>query len=184
MESTTKERLKPLSTGGSLHITRTIKHTNNAIILSPSLNQYITYYLFIIVSIGSFIGAIAFLTSDVFASFALVFAGAVSAIFARLIKQDFDQFCFCKHTRTLSNRRLKVTINFDNIQAIEIIKKIVNAKTQDNPFQSGEVRLLTRSGERYLLAEGANSIDTRRIAHELASYTGAHLLIDNTLHRA
>lgn len=185
MATTAKERLEPLSTGGSLHITRTISHKSNAIRLSTSKNQYITCFLFIAAFIGSLIGALYFLTSDIAAFLALLFAACISGFFAYLIKQGFEQFCFCERTRTvlLSRRDLKTTINFDDIQAIEVIKKIVNAKTHDNPFQSGEVRLLTRTGERYLLTEGANSVELKKIANELARYTGARLLIDNTLHR-
>lgn len=183
MGSTHSDILTPLNTGGSLQVTRRLKHTNNALLLCPSTSQYIYYYFFIVISISSFTKAALLNTTDLFATFALILGGSITFALARVMRKKFDQYRFCKKTQCVYNDKSKIKLPFNEIDTIEVIKKIVNAKTQENPFQSGEVRLLTHTGERFLLTEGANATDIRNIAYELSQYTNAHLIFDNKLHR-
>ncbi|MDC9502906.1 MULTISPECIES: hypothetical protein [unclassified Pseudoalteromonas] len=51
----------------------------------------------------------------------------------------------------------------------------------DAPFQSGEICVLTNTGKRFLLTQGAESIKMKEIALSIAQYVDTSLMIDKTI---
>lgn len=182
-KSTQGGSLEPLNTGGTLHVTHSAHESGVHLILKASKSNKLAYIgclffgaVILIVSIY-----MLFAVADVFAAFALFIGGGTLIGLGRLVKKSSKEYRFIMSEKKLMG--LEKTIPFKEIVKVELLKKIVNAKSQDEPFQSGEIRILTNQGARYLLVEGANSAQMKTIATLIARYINVPLVSDETLHR-
>jgi len=182
-KSTQRGSLEPLNTGGSLHVTHLAHESGINLILRASNSNKLAY-------IGCLLlGAVILITSiymlfaigDVFAAFALLIGGGTLLGLGRLVKKSSKEYTFLQSERKLLG--LEKAISFEEIAKVELLKKIVNARTQSEPFQSGEIRILTTQGKRYLLVEGANSEQMKTIASLIVQHIKVPLDVDETLHR-
>jgi len=178
-----KNELSPLSTGGSLHTTHTIFVKNDELVVKPSKTNWVVVIICILLGFTPLplIVYMLFVVFDVLAALALTVGGITFLLIGIMAKNSARVYTFSKSKNKLIGFRKGIL--FKDIIQVEVLKKIVNAKTQDNPFQSGELRILTRDENRFLLIEGSDHDALSQMAREISIYTGANLKIDETLHR-
>lgn len=182
-KSTQSGSLEPLNTGGSLHVTHSAHESGVNLILRASNSNKRAYIGCLLSGVAIFIISMymLFVVGDVFAAFALLVGGVTLIGLGALVKKSSKEYTFIQSEKRLIG--LESSIAFNDIAKVELLKKIINAKTQEEPFQSGEIRILTTQGKRYLLVEGANSKQMKAIATLISQHIKVPLDIDETLHR-
>ena len=182
-KSTQRGSLEPLNMGGTLHVTHTAQESDAQLILTPSRSSKLAYTSCLFFGAGILIASVytLFAVVDVFAACALFIGGGTLIWLGGVVKKGSKEYRFIQSEKKLIG--LEKTIPFKEIAEVELLKKIVNAKRQEEPFQSGEIRILTNQGTRYLLAEGANRTQMKKIATLIAEYINVPLVSDETLYR-
>lgn len=175
--------LQPMSSSGSLHTDRAVK------LSSLSLELVVSFSASLFLWICVFLGLALSITALCLLVFLFDFFGAAALLMGGLSLFGLAWSIYSGHKRLIFDSELKGLSGFDefvgykDMVQIELLKKIVGGRTQKEPFRSGEIRLLTASGDRYLLVEGACEVKMYEIAKAVSEFVQVPLVVDGTLHR-
>lgn len=175
--------LKPMTSSGSLHIDRAVELSSSSLELVVSFSANL--FLLVCVFLGLFLSLAAlylfYFIFDFFGAVAVLMGGLSLLGLAWLIYSGRKRLVFDSELKGLSG--FDEFVGYQDMVQVELLKKIVGGRTQKEPFRSGEIRLLTANGERYLLVEGACEIKMHEIAKAVAEFVHVPLVVDDTLHR-
>jgi len=178
-----KETLQPLCSDGALHVTHTASLKGEFLTLEPSKASKSFVLACFALGGACFIAMVylLFALQDLFGAFALSVGFFTLFCLGLKIRKGEQTFVFSGSRQELSG--FKEIIHFSEITQIELLKKIVGGRTQKEPFQSGEMRILTKSGTRYLLVQGGNHALMTEIATTISSHINTPLHIDKNVHK-
>ena len=172
--------LKPFTDAGTLHVTHRLKESKRGLQLTPStLNTslHIGCALFGYALLISSIYFIFFI-GDSIPAFGLSLGGFSLYIISKRSAKDRKSYQFNGSQRVIYG--LDQPIPFNDIQQIELLKKTIHS-SPDAPFQSGEICILSNTGKRFLLTQGAELVIMKEIALSIAQYVDTPLMIDKTI---
>lgn len=172
--------LKPFTDEGTLHVTHRLKETKSGLQLTPSMFNTSLYIGCALLGYALLISAIYFIfvIGDLTAAFGLSVGGGSLYLISKRSAKDRKSYQFNGSQKVLYG--LDQPIPFNDIQQIELLKKTIHS-SPDAPFQSGEICVLTNTGKRFLLTQGAESIKMKEIALSIAQYVDTSLMIDKTI---
>ena len=175
--------VKAINSAGSFSAPLSLKYTSTSLFLVPSLLSSCSLLACIVLGfVFCFLAPyLAFVLDDLFGSvlFALIaftFFGLARHLYAKKVVVEFDR----KEDLLFVFNEI---IKFQDLVKVELLRKIVESKTQEFPFYIAQIRVLTTQGEYYLLSQGSDQSKMLLVAKAISKFVDAPLRIDDTTYR-
>ncbi len=95
--------------------------------------------------------------------------GAFTLLFIATKIYQSETFLFEGNSRCI--RISEGVLSFNKIESFRVLSKVVGGSSKSEPFPSGELQLVTKTGTAYLLSEGRNISALLQIAKQLGDFT-------------